>query len=278
MHLFFQTLAVLSLGLATSVWAAPDKPKATVYELQSSDVMEETLKVIYSGDETMHYTVSWSGGVKIGDIYLSIRKPPKKKSGYVIDARVKDYGPLSLFYPVDDRFRCFVDGEMKLPTRYEVKQIEGMSGRKTSRLSQYDQKKNIIRYRKNQNKVLTYKVDGPVYNEFASFVITRALAFIGKVEIVVPTFADEKRHEVKVGVVDREVRKTVFGKIGTLKVQPKMEFKGLYEKSGNTTLWLTDDRCRVPVEIHSRIVVGSLVAELVEYSNSACPERRISNN
>ena len=167
---------------------------------------------------------------------------------------------------------------MKLPTRYEVKQKEGLSGRKTTRLSLYDQKEKVVRYQKNQNEVKTYQIDGQVYNEFASFVITRALAFIGKVAIIVPTFADEKRHEVKVAVADREIRKTVFGEIKTLKVQPKMEFKGLYEKSGNTTLWLTDDRCRVPVEIHSRIVVGSLVAELVEYSNSACPERRIGKS
>jgi hypothetical protein len=53
-----------------------------------------------------------------------------------------------------------------------------------------------------------------------------------------------------------------------------MYFKGLYEKSGDTVLWLTDDRCRVPVEIHSKIAIGSLVAELVEYTNSACPELR----
>jgi hypothetical protein len=51
-----------------------------------------------------------------------------------------------------------------------------------------------------------------------------------------------------------------------------MDFKGLYEKSGNTILWLTDDKCRVPVEIHSKIVVGSLVAELVGYTNPACTE------
>ncbi|RXM21756.1 DUF3108 domain-containing protein, partial [Citrobacter sp. AAK_AS5] len=42
----------------------------------------------------------------------------------------------------------------------------------------------------------------------------------------------------------------------------------------DTVLWITDDQCRVPVEIRSRIVVGSLVATLVEYENPACPELR----
>jgi len=275
MRILYQALIVLYLGGACTAWALSAKATDQVYELQPRDVIDETLDVIYSGDETMHYSVSWSGGVKIGDIYLAIRKPEKKNAGYVIDARVKDYGTLSVFYPVDDHFRCFVDGAMKLPIRYEVKQKEGLSGRKTTRLTLYDQKNHTARYQKNQNNPSTFQVGGQVYNEFASFVITRALAFIGKVEILVPTFADEKRHEVKVAVTDRSVRRTVFGRIKTLKVQPQMKFKGLYEKSGNTTLWLTDDRCRVPVEIQSRIVIGSLVAELVEYSNSACPERRV---
>jgi hypothetical protein len=91
---------------------------------------------------------------------------------------------------------------------------------------------------------------------------------------VVPTFADKKRNEVRVALLQREKKETLFGVKETLKVQPKMQFKGLYDKSGDTILWLTDDTCRVPVEIHSKIVVGSLVAELVEYTNPACPSLR----
>lgn len=111
-----------------------------------------------------------------------------------------------------------------------------------------------------------------MYNEFASFIITRALIFEREKAVVVPTFADKKRHEVEVSLIKQEKRHTVFGEKMTLMVQPKMQFKGVYEKSGDTILWLTDDKCRVPVEIHSKIVIGSLVAELVEYANSACPE------
>lgn len=246
---------------------------APAAELQRNEVVKETLGIIYSGDETLHYEVSWSGGVKIGDIHMQIRAQQPPETGHVITAHVKDDGPLSVFYPVDDQFRCVVEGAMKLPTRYEVEQKEG-HGRETTRITEYDQVGGEVRYQKNQGAAETFPITGTVYNEFASFVITRALAFIGKVDIIVPTFADKKRHEVKVAVMDREERQTLFGKKKTLKVQPRMEFRGLYEKSGNTILWLTDDRCRVPVEIHSRIVVGSLVAELVEYTNSACPELR----
>lgn len=264
-------LILFCIGLLAPAPGFTTSETAPAVELQPTQLLPETLATIFSGHETLHYSVSWSGGVKIGDITLKIRPQKSPATGYVIAARVKDYGPLSVIYPVDDQFRCFVDGPMKLPVRYEVEQKEGY-GRKTNRLSEYDQQQHLIRYRKNQGKVLQFRINGAVYNEFASFIITRALNFQPREEIIVPTFADKKRHEVKVAMMERAVRKTLFGEIKTLKVQPRMQFKGLYEKSGGTLLWLTDDRCRVPVEIHSKIVVGSLVAKLVDYTNPACPE------
>ncbi|MCL2790345.1 MAG: DUF3108 domain-containing protein [Desulfobulbus sp.] len=249
-----------------------DAARADGLEIQPSQLDATVLAAIFSGTETMHYAISWSGGVKIGDVYLDIQREQGREDAYIISAKVKDYGPLKVFYPVDDQFTCSVYGPMKLPDRYEVVQKEGFGRKTTTRLTRYDQANGILWFRKNKEEERQFKVDGPVYNEFAAFIITRALAFRDKEPLVVPTFAEGKRHMVQVSLVKRENRKTIFGRKPTLVVQPKMQFKGLYEKSGNTTLWLTDDRCQVPVEIHSRIVIGSLVAELVAYSNPACPE------
>lgn len=242
-----------------------------VVETHPSQIDPTTIAVIFSGSETLHYRVSWSGGVQIGNIYMKIEREKNRDGAFVISAKVKDYGPLALFYPVDDSFRCFVSEPTMLPYRYEVLQKEGY-GRIITRLSQYDQTNHLVRYQRNQEVEQQFEVTGTVYNEFASFIITRALIFQEGEDVIVPTFADKKRHEVKVSLTKKELRKTVFGEKQTLVVQPKMEFKGLYDKNGNTTVWLTDDRCRIPVEIHSKIVIGSLVAELVEYTNPACPE------
>lgn len=244
---------------------------AEVHETKPSQIDQDVLAVIFSGNETLHYTVSWSGGVKIGDIHMTIRRQPDKPDGYEILAKVTDAGPLELLYPVNDTFSCLVEGQMKLPYRYTVHQKEGF-GREIHRLTRYDQTNRQVWYRKNKEAEQQFDIAGSTYNEFASFIITRALKFREGEAVIVPTFADKKRHEVKVSTIRRENRTTLFGDKETLVVQPQMQFKGLYEKNGNTTLWLTDDRCRVPVEIHSKIVIGALVAELAEYTNPACPE------
>ena len=75
---------------------------------------------------------------------------------------------------------------------------------------------------------------------------------------------------MKVVVKGREDVDSPFGRVKTLVVMPLMKFKGLFDKDGDTVIWMTDDRCRVPVRINSKILIGSLTAELETYSNAGC--------
>jgi hypothetical protein len=152
----------------------------------------------------------------------------------------------------------------------------------TKRLTQYDQDRLQVQYWKNKDGVLNFPISGKVYNEFSSFFITRTLQLDSGKKMIVPTFADKKRQEVEVVVKDREKIDSLFGPVMTYKVQPMMEFRGLYDKDGDTTIWFTDDTCRVPVQINSKILIGSLTARLIQYKNSDChafvkiPERKNS--
>jgi hypothetical protein len=225
--------------------------------------------VIFSGQEKMHFSVSWSGGVKIGDLVLTLSPNPAGE-GLVIKARVTDYGLFHFFYPVNDAFTTFIHTPWMLPHRYEVHQREG--SREIERLTLYEQEQGKVWYRKHQDPLTNFNVTGPVYNEFSGFFITRALNLEPNKEQGIPTFVDKKKHKVAVKILGRERKESIWGLRDTIKVMPKMDFKGLYDKDGDTVFWLTDDTCRIPVEIRSKILIGSLVAKLVEYSNPACRE------
>jgi len=229
---------------------------------------EEVQKVVFSGREIMHYAVSWTGGIKIGDLYLELKADAGNR--FAIHARVTDFGLFRLFYPVNDDFVTQVQGARKLPYRYEIHQREGR-GSATRRLLVYDQSGLRVNYRKNDTEVGIFPVAGPVYNEFSSFYITRTMDLVPGNSFMVPTFADKKRNEVKVLVKGREEVESILGKVRTVVVMPLMKFKGLYDKDGDTVIWFTDDECRIPVRINSKILIGSLTADLVEYSNPACP-------
>lgn len=231
------------------------------------------LSSAYSGDETFRYDVSWSGGIKIGELRLRISRTAGDQDSFEIHARVTDYGAFRFFYPVDDTFVTQVQGDERLPVKYEVEQKEGRSY-KAHRLTLYDQEADIVHYRKNDELEKQFPVAGRVHNEFSSFFFTRVLPFAPGTSLVVPTFADEKRH--KVVVTPRtwtHLEETLLGPVDVIEVLPRMTFKGLYDKSGDTVIWFTDDACRVPVQIRSKILIGSLTAELVSYHGLSCGRR-----
>ena len=237
------------------------------------EVRKDLLRTIFSGDETMHFAVSWTGGIRIGDLDLKLR--PDGKGGFAIHARVSDFGAFRMFYPVDDTFVTYVGRGRMLPYRYEVLQREGWRGRETRRLTRYDQVGLEVKSRKNDVDQQVIPIAGPVYNEFSSFYITRVMDLVPGRPFMVPTFADKKRNKVKVLVRGRESMDTPYGRVRTVVVVPLMKFKGLYDKDGDTVIWLTDDECRVPVRINSKIAIGSLTATLDGYSNSACERYRL---
>lgn len=230
-------------------------------------ILPEVMRTIFSGAEEMHFNISWTGGIKIGDLFLSLEETGENT--FAIQAKVTDYGVFRFFYPVDDIFTTQVHGPDKLPYRYDVLQREGR-GRVTRRLTQYGQEELVVTYRKNDLPEEVFHVSGPVHNEFSSFYSTRLMILEPGHPFIVPTFADKKRHEVKVVVSGKEDIDSPYGRIRTVVVEPQMKFKGLYDKDGDTLIWLSDDRCRVPVRIRSKILIGSLTADLVSYTNPAC--------
>jgi hypothetical protein len=137
-------------------------------------------------------------------------------------------------------------------------------------LTLYDQQGLHVQYTKNEEAVLDFTLTGEVHNEFSSFYATRAMELVPGNSFMVPTFADKKRNEVKVHVKAAEEVDSILGRVRTNQVMPIMKFKGLYDKDGDTVIWFTDDMCRVPVKINSKILIGSLTATLVGYTNTAC--------
>ena len=228
--------------------------------------------VAYSGGEIFRYDISYTGGFKLGELHLSVKKNSTKKDSYTIDARVTtENGIFSNVYPIEDRHVTQVSGRERLPFHYEVWQKEGYSY-EAHRITLYDQDGGRIYYHVNDSPVEEFSVSGTTQNEFSSFFASRLMSLVPGEPFVVPTFADEKRIEVVVMVKgNKTLKKTVLGDVETVIVEPIMTFSGLYDKRGDTVIWYSDDACRVPVQINSKILIGSLTAKLVSYTNPACP-------
>ena len=267
-------ISVVSLFMASSVSAENVvKPENPTTGIDFGIIDQSLLATAYSGREKFRYDVSYTGGLKLGELYLELDKIDEATDGYTIHARVTtDNGMFSKIYPIEDVHVTKVSGPQRLPFHYEVWQKEGRNY-EAHRVTRYQQNKGKILYQHNEKPVEVFEVKTPIQNEFSSFFASRIMPLIGDQPFLVPTFADEKRNEVVVMVRGREVvKKTILGDVEAMVVEPIMEFSGLYDKRGDTAIWYTDDECRVPVLVNSKLVLGSLTAKLVAYSNPACPQ------
>lgn len=252
---------LLLIAISAGIWFA-SYPSLLCAANPGTLPERQLLSSAYGGGETLEYEISWLG-IKAGKLVIDIEQAAKEAGQYRLKVSATTAGLLEIFYPVDDLFVTLVQGRKRLPVRFDFWQKEGK--RQNYRLTLYDQEKFIVSYAKNDNQPVIYTVDGPVHNEFSSFVALRAMPLqIGK-QVIVPTFADKKRHEVRVSVQKRKKLPSIFGEVDTIQVQPHLNFKGLYEKLGDPVIWMTDDEFRIPVRIKASIVIGSFTAKLVNY-------------
>lgn len=244
---------------------------AKIHGIPYGKIDQDLAQYCYSDREILKYDISWTGGIKIGELHLEKNSLNDIKEGHEIRAFITTKGgAVHLFYPIADLHVTKVKGENKLPFHYEVWQEEGYSYT-AHRIYEYDQDNFLIRYTKDNKFKKEYKLSGSVNNEFSSFFNSRLMDFAAEVPFLVPTFADKKRVEVAVYPIEKEtIKGTIFGDVATIEVLPVMKFKGLYDKKGDTVIWYTDDKCRVPVKINSKIAIGSLTAKLKEYENPSC--------
>jgi len=233
----------------------------------------ELLATAYRGGERLRFDVSYTGGLKLGELHIEVTRLDERPDSYQIHARVTtDNGLFSALYPIEDVHVTKVSGPQRLPYYYEVWQQEGFNY-EAHRVTKYDQRRGRIAYWHNEKPAEIFEVGGDIQNEFSSFFASRVMELVPGRPFVVSTFADYQRNEVVVMVRDREqVVETLFDSVETVVVEPIMKFSGLYDKRGDTVIWYTDDRCRVPVLVNSKLLIGSLTARLVAYHNPACPD------
>lgn len=273
-------LLLPSAVLANS--AEEDNADSAERDIPYGIIDQSLVPIAYAGTEKFKYEVSYTGGITLGELHLEIRRIPGTTDDYEIYALVSTEDTFfNSIYPVRDVHVTRVKGKERLPYFYEVWQKEGHSYEAHKQIS-YDQIVGQVQYQKNESDPIEYEVGGPVHNEFSSFFGSRLMDFQIGNSFLIPTFADKRRVEVEVKILGRDhFKKTVLGSVDTVEVSPILKFKGLYDKRGDTTIWYTNDECRVPVKITSNLAIGSITSTLLSYDNPVCtrytPIAKLSN-
>jgi hypothetical protein len=164
----------------------------------------------------------------------------------------------SSFYPVRDRVESITDAIGLFSWYFDKKLCEGKY--RSHRMYGFDQISHEVVYKGDTMEIAPYVQDAL---SMLYYVRTQPLE-VGK-SIFVDNFTDGRRNPVEVKVHRNEQIRTKAGDFNCLVVEPLLRTAGVFKHEGKLTVWLTDDRLRLPVMMKSKVVVGSITAELTDY-------------
>lgn len=190
------------------------------------------------------------------------------KSVYHIKGRGRSTGLLSLFFKVDDDYQTYIDKRTGKPYKFIRKINEG--GYTKDLEIDFDHKDNKahVLNRKNNSKK-SYSVPENVHDMLSSFYYIRNEIDSDDLkpgdEIRLNMFLDDENLDFKLMFLGREVIKTKFGKVATLKFRPYVLAGRVFKEKESLTFWISDDKNKIPVKIEADLAVGSLDADLDAY-------------
>ncbi len=188
----------------------------------------------------------------------------KKMSGrdvYHINFTVNSVPAFDSFYKVRDRYESYVDVEGIFPWRFEQHIREGKYKRDYSAF--FDQRRNKAKTKKG-----TYDIPENVLDIVSAFYYTRVIDFSNmkpgdKVSLV--NFFKEKTYPLDVVYLGKERITVSAGTFDCIIIEPLVKEGGLFKSEGNIIIWLSDDDLRIPVKVKTKVLIGSIDAELTSY-------------
>ena len=84
---------------------------------------------------------------------------------------------------------------------------------------------------------------------------------------------DKKNYKLDVRVEELETIDGPWGKMEAARLLVIMPFQGIFLNQGNIRVWLANDSRRIPLRMKAKVIIGSIVADLVSGLPRASPPK-----
>jgi len=215
--------------------------------------------VAFGVDEKLTFDINY-GFINAGTAEMEVARVVdyENRPCYQLVTHAYSNSFFSSVYKVEDRVESIFDAVGLYSWRFEKKLREGKY--RAERTYIFDQRNGRVFYKKDTIETPSFVQDAlsALY-----FVRTQNLK-IGK-SLFLDSFADGKLYTLEVRILKKEKITVEAGTFDCVVVEPLMQAVGVFRHQGNLKVWLTDDHLRMPVLMKSKVLVGSISAELTDY-------------
>ena len=214
------------------------------------------------------------GVVTAGYATLEVTQDQVNDNAYHIKGFGETTGFSRIFFKVEDYYETKVDKTTALPYQFIRKIDEG--GHTKNKVIDFDQTARVAYvHDKKRKKEHEIKTTGDVQDMVSTFYYLRNAVDIANLKVgdetEVTMFFDEENYPFKLRYLGREQIKTKFGKVNAIMFRPLVLAGRVFKEQESLTVWVSDDKNKIPLRIKASLAVGSIKADLDAYKGLKHP-------
>lgn len=197
----------------------------------------------------------------VAEMYIPKIRRIAGRDVYHVTFKVNSLPGFDPFYKVRDRYETYIDVEGLFPWRFEQHIREGGFSMDFSAF--FDQRRGKVKTSDG-----SYEIPRYVNDIVSAFYYFRTQDFsnleIGD-KLHLENFYRDTVYPLDVKYLGKETVQVEAGEFDCIILQPIIEAGGLFKSEGNIIVWLSDDELKIPVKVKTKILIGSIDAELTKY-------------
>jgi len=220
----------------------------------------QNIHIPFTEGEKLTYKIQY-GPVNAGIANLEVKTFNNK---YKYLAEGKSTGVFNMFFKVRDYYESIVDKVTLQPNRFYRNVNEGNYKKKEQVFFNYD----LLRAESTRDTIPLPNNPQDILSIFY-YLRSQNLNDIKENEIIpAKAFLDDEFMDSNLIYLGKDTIKTKFGIVPCLKFSPKLETGRVFKEDYSMKIWISDDANKVPVQVKSKILVGSIEMNLSKYSGT----------
>lgn len=226
------------------------------------DTLRRMPNVSFAGGEYLKFDVNY-GFITAGEAVMKIEDTVYEgsrkcfKINFIVDSKPF----FDIVYKVRDRYRTYVDADGVFPWRFEQHIREG--GYSRDFIADFDQIHHTAITSEGKYNIPSY-----VQDIMSAFYFARTVDYSNfkpgdKVHL--QNFYKDSTYQLDVRYKGKQEIEVAAGKFRCIVIEPLAKEGGLFKSEGKVYVWLTDDERKMPVKVSSKVAIGSIDSELIEY-------------
>lgn len=236
----------------------------------------------FSAGEDLQFKVIYNWGmIWLESAYANFNVSSGKLNGkncYVLNGSGSTYPKYDWFFKVRDVFETQLDSETFRPLKFHADILEGSKKDRHTYLFNNNQKKayTIINRGTKKTQVDTLKINSCTIDVLTAIYYARNIDYSGckaNDTLSISLLLDGKLYATYVRYLGKEVYTSEeLGTYNCIKFRPLLVEGSIFKKGEGMTVWVTDDKNKIPLYVETPIIVGTIKVRLMSAKGLRNPE------